>query len=102
MRKGAGEHKTKGHFQISTGMVVKGWEEAVHMPISVTYVTEEHLVFVGILRYICHRGSFVLCQRGSGILTNFWSPLLECVCLFVCFWLSNQGLLFFFLGDIYP
>jgi len=24
----------------------KGWEEAVHMPSCVTYVTEEHLVFV--------------------------------------------------------
>jgi len=24
----------------------EGWEEAVHMPASVTYVTEEHLVIV--------------------------------------------------------
>jgi len=24
----------------------KGWEKAVHMPSCVTYVTEEHLVFV--------------------------------------------------------
>jgi len=56
------------------------------MPISVTYVTEE----------------IFLLQIGSGILTNFWSPLLQYVCLFVCFLLSNQGLLFFFWGDVHP
>jgi len=36
----------KGYFHISTGMVVRGGEEAVHMPTSVTYVTEKHFFLV--------------------------------------------------------
>jgi len=36
----------KGHFHIPAGMVVREGEEAVHMPTSLTYVTEKHSFLV--------------------------------------------------------
>jgi len=45
--------KHKDHFQFPVGMVVKGWEEAVHMPAGVTYIKGEHLFLVeGALAYM--------------------------------------------------